>query len=54
MFGNNFNYEYILINYCMGTHYYRDEIVKKYIQIKDEGKNTKKKKFQEEYGLLIK
>ena len=45
MFGNNFNYEYILINYCMGTHYYRDEIVKKYTQIKDEGKNTKKKRF---------
>ena len=45
MFGNNFDYEYILLNYCMGTHYYRDEIIKKYTQIKNKEKNTEKKRF---------
>tara|TARA_A100001015_G_C14998658_1_gene717352 strand:- start:1075 stop:2052 length:978 start_codon:yes stop_codon:yes gene_type:complete len=45
MFSDNFDYEYILLNYCMGTHYYRDKIIKKYSQIKDKENNTEKKRF---------
>ena len=45
MFGNNFDYEYIFLNYCMGTHYYRDEIIKKYSQMKDKENRTKKNRF---------
>ncbi len=37
-FSNNFNYEYILLNYCKGT-YPREKIINEYTPLKDKEKN---------------
>ena len=37
-FSNNFNYEYILLNYCKGT-YPREKIINEFTPFKDKEKN---------------